>query len=232
MERIVGTLLSKSNLPVMLKGEEYDLGINSRGECDFVLESDQEILFVECKAKALTRGAMAGVPGDALLDFAGGVFASQVQSLRHERILRECGEIHFKSGARLVWANRRITRLSVTLLEHGALQDRMVFAQMYPALRGAQITVGGCYNKMKQIADFNRILSDTTSEMTRLEALGQNLQMQRLNAASVSVGQLDIFLDGVKDLEHFRKRVALPATYMTLNPLLEYHYLRKSGMTN
>jgi hypothetical protein len=230
MERVVGALLSRSNLPVTLTAEEYDLGAGSRGECDFVLESDQHIFFVECKAKALTRGTMAGAPGDALLDFAGGVFASQVQALRHERVLRERGEIKFKSGARLVWADRRITRLSVTLLEHGALQDRMVFAQMYPSLRGAQISVHGTYTKKKQIADFNKILSDMTSETTQLEALGQNLQMQRLGAASISVGQLDIFLDGIKDLEHLRKRVALPVTHMTLNPLLEFHYLKRPGI--
>jgi hypothetical protein len=229
-ERVVGALLSKSNFPVTLKAAKYDLGVGSRGECDFVLENDQHIFFLECKAKALTRGAMAGAPGDALLDFAGGVFASQVQALRHERILRECGEIKFKSGARLVWADRRITRLSVTLLEHGALQDRMVFAQMYPSLRGAQVSVHGTYAKMKQIADFNKILSDITNEMTRLEALGQNLQMQRLGAASISIGQLDIFLDGIKDLEHLRKRVALPVTHMTLNPLLEFHYLKRPGI--
>jgi hypothetical protein len=54
--------------------------------------------------------------------------------------------------------------------------------------------------------------------------------MQRLGAASISVGQLDIFLDGVTDLEHLRKRVALPVTHMSLNPLLEFHYLKKPGI--
>jgi hypothetical protein len=230
MERVVGALLTRSHLPVTLAAEEYDRGAGSRGECDFILESDQHIFFVECKAKALTRGAMAGAPDDALLDFAGGVFASQVQALRHERVLRERGEIKFKSDTRLVWNNRRITRLSITLLEHGALQDRMVFAQMYPSLRGAQVSVHDTYTKKKKIADFNKILSDVTDEMTRLEALGETLQMQRLGAASISIGQLDIFLDGIKDLKHLRKRVALPVTHMTLNPLLEFHYLKKPGI--
>ena len=62
------------------------------------------------------------------------------------------------------------------------------------------------------------------------EAVGQPINAQRLNAASLNVGQLEVILDGVANLEQFRNRVAQPTTMMTLNPLLEYHYLHQNGI--
>ena len=86
---------------------------------------------------------MAGVQGDALLDFAGGMFAAQAQALRHERILRTRGRIDFCDRTPpLVWRQRKITRLSVTLLNHGALQDRMIFWNLYEALIRAKAEGG------------------------------------------------------------------------------------------
>ena len=51
--------------------------------------------------------------------------------------------------------------------------------------------------------------------MAKLEAAGQHINAQRLNAASLNVGQLEVILDGVVDLEQFRNRVAQPTTMMT-----------------
>lgn len=229
LERVIGELLAKSTLPVTLKGEKYDFHGNM-GECDFVLESDKDIVFLECKAKSLTRGAMAGSPGDALLDFAGGMFASQVQALRHERILVENGKIEFQSGSRLAWCNRRITRLSITLLDHGALQDRMVFSQMYPALQGVQFNVQGPFTRELQIKSFNKVLSDMSKEMTMLEGLDRDLQLQRFGAASLSIGQLEVFLEDIKNIEHLINRIASPMTYISLNPLFEFHFRKKGGI--
>jgi hypothetical protein len=127
-ERVVRALFLKAQIPVSFVAAEYDLGNQGAGDCDLVIETNEQILLVECKAKTLTRGAMAGTQGDALLDFAGGMFAAQTQALRHERILRSLDHIEFKDGSCLEWRNRRITRLSVTLLDHGALQDRMMLA--------------------------------------------------------------------------------------------------------
>jgi len=173
---------------------------------------------------------MAGVQGDALLDFAGGMFAAQTQALRHERILRSVGYIKFTDGSRLEMRGRRITRLSVTLLDQGALQDKMTWAKMFGAMLGASFQATPGYLKSGQVKKLNRILNDLRSEVGKLDAVGQHVNSQRLNAASLNVGQLEVLLDGVADLEQFRKRIAQPVTMMTLNPLLEYHYLHQKGI--
>jgi hypothetical protein len=228
-ERVVVGLFRRANFNPTVVGKKY-VDASGDGECDLVFESDQDILLVECKAKALTRGAMAGVHGDALLDFAGGMFAAQTQALRHERILRSVGHIEFIDGSRLEMRGRRITRLSVTLLDHGALQDKMTLANMFGAMLGASFKTTPGYAKPGQVDKLNKTLNDLRSEVEKLQAAGQHVNAQRLNAASLNVGQLEVVLDGVADLQQFRNRVAQPTTMMTLNPLLEYHYLHQKGI--
>jgi hypothetical protein len=228
-ERVVVGLFRRAKFNPTVVGKKY-VDASGDGECDLVFESDADILLVECKAKALTRGAMAGVHGDALLDFAGGMFAAQTQALRHERILRSVGHIEFMDGSRLEMRGRRITRLSVTLLDHGALQDKMTLANMFGAMLGASFKATPGYTKSGQVDKLNRTLNDLRSEVVKLEAAGQPVNAQRFNAASLNVGQLEVILDGAADLEQFLKRVAQPTTMMTLNPLLEYHHLHLKGI--
>jgi len=228
-ERVVVGLFRRANFNPTFVAKKY-AGASGEGECDLVFESNADILLVECKAKALTRGAMAGVQGDALLDFAGGMFAAQAQALRHERILRSIGHIEFIDGSRLEMRDRRITRLSVTLLDHGALQDKMTLANMFGALLGASFKTTPGYAKSGQVEKLNKTLNDLRSEVEKLQAAGLHVNAQRLNAASLNVGQLEVVLDGVANLQQFRNRVAQPTTMMTLNPLLEYHYLHQKGI--
>jgi hypothetical protein len=229
-ERVILSLFRRSGFEPTFIAAKYNLGANGAGECDHVFESDGDILLVECKAKALTRGSMAGVQGDALLDFAGGVFAAQTQALRHERFLRSEGVITFLDGSRLEWKGRRITRLSITLLDHGALQDRMTFRNFLPGLLRAKFRVAPGYTKSEQVQKFNDILDALRSEVAAVNRIGQDIHALTRTTASLNVGQLEVILDGAKDLEQFCKRILTPATFLTLNPLHEYHFLRKNGV--
>lgn len=226
-ERVVLSLFRRANLQPTFIAAKYNLGVGSVGECDLIFETDKEILFVECKAKALSRGSMSGIPGNAVLDFAGGMFAAQTQALRHERILRSHGVITFCDGSRLEWRDRRITRLSVTLLDHGALQDQMTMRNLYTGLLHASVSAAMGHPKAKQINEFNRALDNLRSEVHQLDEAGVPVRAQTFNAASLNVGQLDVLLEGVGDLEQFRRRIATPVTTMSLNPLIEYHFLRR-----
>ena len=111
-ERLTKHVFAKRGFQPTFENAKYELGKLGAGECDLVLEDEENIVLVECKAKALTRGAMTGTQGKALLDFSGGVFASQAQALRHERILRTVGSITFVDGRLLEFRNRQITRLT------------------------------------------------------------------------------------------------------------------------
>ena len=226
-ERLTKYLFSKHGFQPSFENAIYDLGEQGAGECDLVFEDEENIILVECKAKALTRGAMTGMQGDALLDFAGGLFASQAQALRHERILRSAGSIHFRDGARLEFRDRRITRLTATLLDHGALQDRLMLRNVYNALLSAECTCNPGYTKKMQVEHFNTNLCLFREETRLLEAAGQDINAHPLNAASASVAQLDVLLESVQSLSEVRTRLSAPVTYSTLNVLLEHFHQQK-----
>ena len=223
-ERLTKYLFAKHGFQPSLENAIYDLGEQGAGECDLVFDDEENIILVECKAKALTRGAMTGTQGDALLDFAGGLFASQAQALRHERILRSAGSIHFRDGTRLDLRNRHITRLTATLLDHGAIQDRWMFRNVYNVLLTAQFTCDPGYTKKRQVEDFNTNLRLFQEETRLLEAAGQNINAHPLNAASASVAQLDVLLESVQSLTEVRTRLTTPVTYSTFNVLLEHFH--------
>ncbi|MFM0091330.1 hypothetical protein PQR46_31000 [Paraburkholderia sediminicola] len=226
-ERLTKYLFAKHDFQPSFENAIYDLGEQGAGECDLVFEDEENIILIECKAKALTRGAMTGMQGDALLDFAGGLFASQAQALRHERILRSVGALHFRDGTRLELRDRHITRLTVTLLDHGALQDRWMLRNVYNALLSAQFTCDPGYTKKKQVEDFNTHLRLFQEETRLLEAAGQHINTHPLNAASASVAQLDILLESVQSLTEVRKRLSTPMTFSTFNVLLEHFHQQK-----
>ena len=226
-ERLTKYLFAKHGFTPSFENSIYFLGEQGAGECDLVFEDEENIILVECKAKALTRGAMTGTQGDALLDFAGGLFASQAQALRHERILRSASAIHFRDGTKLEHRDRRITRLTVTLLDHGALQDRWMLRNVYNALLSAQVTCDSGYTKKKQVEEFSTNLRLFQEETRLLEAAGQNINGHPLNAASASVAQLDVLLDSVQSLSEVRTRLSAPVTFSTLNVLLEHFYQQR-----
>ncbi|MCO8644055.1 hypothetical protein KGP93_12145 [Burkholderia multivorans] len=226
-ERLTKYIFAKQNFQPTFENAIYDLGDQGAGECDLVFEDEENIILVECKAKALTRGAMTGMQGDALLDFAGGLFASQAQALRHERILRSVGAIRFRDGTRLEFRDRHITRLSVTLLDHGALQDRWMFRHVYNALLSSQVTCDPGYTKRRQVEDFNAHLRLFQAETRLLHEAGQDINVHALNAASASVAQLDILLESVRTLTEVRSRLSARLTFSTFNVLLEHFHQQK-----
>jgi hypothetical protein len=226
-ERLAHHVFGKRGFRPSLENAKYDLGSTGKGECDLVFEDEQNILLVECKAKALTRGAMTGAQGDALLDFAGGLFKSQSQALRHERILRSLGAITFLDGRRLDFRDRRITRLTITLADHGTLQNRWMLNTVYQALLSARVSCFPDYPKKKQVSEFNTNLQTFQEETQLLLATGHDLRAHALNAASTSIAQLDIILDGAQSLGDVIERLALPMNFSTFNVLLEHFNTEK-----
>ena len=226
-ERLTKHVFAKRGFHPTIEQREYNMGKGAGGECDFVFEDEDNILLVECKAKALTRGAMAGTQADALLDFAGGIVASQAQSLRHERLLRTRGAITFSDRTRLDFRHRRVTRLSISLTDQGALQDRWLLEACYDALLTGSVSCPPNYKKKSQVEKFNRVLQKLQVEATLLVEAGHDVRAPRLNIGSASLAQLDVMLEGATSLTEIRETLAIPASFNTGNPLLEHHHLSR-----
>ena len=199
------------------------------GECDLVFEDDDNILLIECKAKPLTRATMGGENFAAVLDYAASVVASQVQALQHERLLRDHGEIRFDAGQCLRHKGREITRLSVTLLDHGSLQDRFLFVNLVEPLLCSKIVVepGAGTSRYDGLA---KQLDRHRTEMKAVEGRKKSPWVEALGAASLSYGQLAVILIENQSVSALIDVLRKPATFATMNPLLEYHCLKKSDL--
>lgn len=230
-ERMVGRLLQLRGIRPTCEGAKYNSTKQvDAGECDFVLEDDQYILFIECKSKALTRATMAGEPVDALIDYARSMLASQAQALQHERVLRANGQITFDDGHVLTLGGRKVVRLTVTLLDHGSFQDRVIFSQFALPVLSARIKYDPGHTKARMFDDVNDDLKKLTDEMEAAAARTKNVWVETLGSASLSVGQLAVLLDESPTVSELVKRLTRPVTFSTTNPLLEYHHLRNRGL--
>ena len=229
-ERSVASLFRFFGMRPSVEGQKYNEGAETdAGECDLVFEDDDNILLIECKAKPLTRATMGGARFAAVLDYAGSVVASQVQALQHERLLRAHGEIRFDDGKCLRHKGREITRLSVTLLDHGSLQDRFLFMNLVEPLLRSKIVIDPEDGKSRY-DDLSKQLDRHREEMKAAEGRKKSPWVEALGAASLSYGQLAIILIENRSVSALIDVLRKPATFATMNPLLEYHYLKKSEL--
>ena len=230
-ERSVTALFRLFGIQPSVEGLKYNEGAETdAGECDLVFEDDDNILLIECKAKPLTRAAMSGESFAAVLDYAASVVASQVQALQHERLLRDHGEILFDNGQCLKHEGRKITRLSVTLLDHGSLQDRFLFVHLVkPLLRSKIIVEQGAqsnrYDALCGVLDRHREEMEAATEGCK-----KSPWVEALEAALLSYGQLAIILTKNRTVSELIDVLRNLLTFTTMNPLLEYHYLKKSSL--
>ncbi len=217
-EKAISTLLRFRGLVPSFESAEYD-----GGECDIILEDQKNILFIECKGKAVTRGTMSGEYEAAFVDYAEGVFASHVQALRHERLLVENGSIKFNNGKELLLNGRRITRLCMTLLDHGSMQDKFLLLNLVEA--ALQLTVRK--DSKKRFAKIGEMLDKHRQEMEWARGRGEEPWVKALGVASLSFGQLAIILVEASNLSDLISVIRKPTSCVTMNPLLEYLYLRQ-----
>ena len=229
-ERSVASLFRFFGMQPSVEGLKYNEGAKTdAGECDVVLEDKHNILLIECKAKPLTRAAMGGESFAAVLDYAESVVASQVQALQHERLLRDHGEIRFDNGQCLRHNGREITRLSVTLLDHGSMQDRFLFVSLVEPFLRSKI-VNAPKSGRSRYDGLSKLLDRHREEMKAAKDRNKSAWVEALGAASLSYGQLAIILSKNQSVSALINVLRKPVTFTTMNPLLEYHYLKYSDL--
>jgi hypothetical protein len=88
------------------KGVEY--------ECDLVVKTKKEVIFIENKNKFLTRNSFGGSSIHILQDFIGSFATSQFQLLRHEEYIRDKKKISFLDKTELLLNDERIIKISLS----------------------------------------------------------------------------------------------------------------------
>ena len=230
-ERCVAALFRHFGMHPTIEGLKYNEGRETdAGECDLVLEDNDNILLIECKAKPATRATMGGESFAAMVDYAASVIASQVQALQHERILRVNGEILFDDGHCLKHKGRKITRLSVTLFDHGSLLGRFLFMNLIEPLLCSTIVIAS-EERTRKYEELPEQLDKLREELDGGKGGWKSPWKVGLGAASLSYGQLGIILDENRNVSALIDVLRKAGTYTTMNPLLEYYYTKKAELT-
>ena len=202
IERFVEAELNSRGIPAFRGDYVVD---GEAGECDLVIETEKTVFFLEFKKKALTREGQAGIDASLLVDLANSLLQAQVQAGWHEVRLRRKGFLDLVCDGvtrRIELLDRNVERLALSFLDFGSFQDRVLTQQFLAANLGAKYTVNAPALQ-KKFKTFNEYLDELTTQTTEL--LGPQLKtLPFFNCWFLSVPQLLIFLDDVRDTQTFR----------------------------
>jgi len=87
---------------------------SQEGECDYILETDDTIIFIELKQKTLTSESRSGFEIKTLTDLASSFLHPLTQATKHEYFLIRDGRINFTDGTTINLNNRKIEKIALT----------------------------------------------------------------------------------------------------------------------
>ena len=177
------------------------------GECDAFVETEKDIVFIELKAKPLTRMSREGNEAQLLIDLISSLLVAQTQLGQHEKLLLQHGYLDLQqpdgTPYRLELRERQIERVATTLLDFGGFQDRVILHNIMNVLtttRYAPVNknLDAQFKKLKSSCEK---LAAQTSELTRFS--DQQKSNPFFSCWFLSVPQILIMMDDVRDANSF-----------------------------
>jgi hypothetical protein len=183
-------------------------GGDSDLEVDLLCETDKDIYIFEMKKKGLTRQAQSGDESKILTDLADSVLASHFQAMRIENVLKNNDSLHLinKGGEQIVRLNnRQVQRISVSLPDFGALQDKTVLQRLLTiaALSHASHPNSDEDKKLRKWRDYSKKIKDLA--MANGE-LGEH-RMPFHNSLFMSIPQIIMILEKSDNANDFFKHI-------------------------
>lgn len=199
------------------------------GDCDIIVESENTIVMIEVKKKALTRASQSGDDVAIILDLSKSLLDSQLQIGKHETILRTNGYIEFDNGDKLEFLDRTIERISLTLLDYGGFHDRHVINQLLEVMSLVDFKV----HDLEYERDFEK-LKDKTDKLKKqsLDLVNYDDAYKKypfFNCWFLSLPQLLILIDDSTGNESFieQLRKIKHIMFMSLDFYFEYGELNR-----
>ncbi len=132
-------LRAAGQAPSVVRQKYWHPTSNKKYEIDLALESDDQIVLIECKMKALTRAARSTATVQALVDLTKSFLAALLQAIRHEIALRSVPSLQLEGGGVISLNGRSVERIVLTMLDHGSLQNRLFIRNIVRAFFGAKL---------------------------------------------------------------------------------------------
>ncbi|WP_282136910.1 hypothetical protein [Vibrio diabolicus] len=211
----------RAGLKYDVKGNSLkDIGLKSKeGECDFIIETNESIIFIEEKSKELGVSSKSGDVLSGLWDLLLTLLNSQEQICRHEYLLRKHGKINFNNGEALELKGRKIEKVSLTLFDFHSLADvNSVRSFLISSLNSNITSTSKDKNVKKKINEINKTHEKLqmlySSNIFKNEYINPDNSLNTLNSRFFSSNQLITMLehctgnDGFLDIMNKTKAIA------------------------
>ncbi|MGK3111815.1 hypothetical protein [Candidatus Pantoea formicae] len=206
LERFLIERFEKSGIEVF-NGDFISLDGKTSGDCDLFIMSPKANYIFELKKKSLTRKAMSGEDLYLIRDLGDSVMRSQSQCAKIEYVLLTDNQLTLKDEKteRLIKYNGMpVQKISVSLNDFGALQDKTVFNTILRLSTqtvfsstepGIDSSLVNWRKYLKIFIDFNKLL----------EPFREDNAPAFIDNSFMSLPQLMTILDGCSDVESFDK---------------------------
>ncbi|BDY04885.1 hypothetical protein [Ferrimonas sp. YFM] len=190
----------------------------ARYECDFIVETNDKIYFIELKRKTLSSPSRQGVLVDGLSDLADSVFHALKQTGFHEAVLRHQKIISFLDGTQLDLNGRDIERIAVSVFDFNSMQDSISTSTRLRYFLGREFNTEDPDQQYK-LSKLNSLLQDLNDQYMKLGLHDTyqhpNLGIALNNCRFFSVMQLLKLLQDVTGNEDFGRRIDLTRNITT-----------------
>lgn len=182
-------------------------------------------MFFELKAKPLTRKSKTGKDLELFVDLSKSLLHSQFQANKHELFLRNKGYIYFKnSNYQLYFNNKKIIKISVSLLDFGSFQSRDFIFQFLQCMLTGMLDFQN-ETIIKKIDEINQLIMKFQNNFTNLVQLESRYESNPFfNCYYLSLLQLLIILDQVKSEEDLKNEICTlrSVSFSTMDFYQEY----------
>ncbi|MGL4500076.1 MAG: hypothetical protein ACRCU2_13510 [Planktothrix sp.] len=184
-------------------------------EVDIVVEASDALIFFEVKAKPLTRVSRCGDEVELFIDLFQSLVQSQTQINKHEIHLRKNGFLSLDDGSCCHFDNKKIIKVSLSLLDFGSFQDKTFLTNFLSILVNSNLQIFHSNRRRtaKKSNELNEELNNDCMKLTsQLDALNTlNPDFKKcdpfFNSWFLSIPQLLIILDNVNSNDDLKKEI-------------------------
>jgi Holliday junction resolvase-like predicted endonuclease len=220
IENLIYTSL-KNQQHKLYKGN-YTNSLKEDAECDIVIETDEYIIFIEVKKKAITSLSVEGNETKIAEDIIDSFIHSQEQMIKHEFSIKKDKKINFDDGDILYLNNKEIVKVSISLFDNNMLNDKMMALNIFEFFQKIRFI-----NPDKKLEEKNRKIENIVEKMNILyENNSLAYREDRHNIYFLSVELFLYFLQFNKPIEDLLKDIR-NISFLTGDIYYEYRELLK-----
>ncbi|MBY4887651.1 hypothetical protein K5Y32_06865 [Pantoea sp. DY-15] len=230
LEAFLSSRFKKSGIKVF-SGDFRSADGKINGDCDLVISSPRFFYIFELKKKSLTRKAMAGHDYALIKDLGDSVIRSQAQCAKIEYVLTHDNQLTLKKNnikEIITYSGKPIQKISVSLNDFGALQDKIVFSTIL------KLAVQTNFSSSDPSIDSNLIkwrehLKNFISYRELTAKIKDHDDNQFMDNTFMSLPQLMTILDDCTNIQDFDERfqTTRAMTYSTRDFYKEYMQISK-----